>query len=253
MKINIKNVKDLLNLKINMQRRGILITILLLKDDSPKITLAKCRASFNIKKCKEDLVWLHENNFIQWSGYAVAKKSLEAKELEPEVLDIINFMNNLYGRKFSPSSGTTRINLLNRLRQNTPEDVKKVISNRYAVWKDDSVMSMYLQPSTLFKPSNFDKYLEEANYTRQGESFVNASNLSLEDGTEITMSIAKELINTDTYNLKMFSTNGDGGKRGVARDIVRYGKDIKKLINVQDTNEKHNGVREYLYFYNTKK
>tara|TARA_R110002073_G_scaffold148366_4_gene301514 strand:+ start:16855 stop:17616 length:762 start_codon:yes stop_codon:yes gene_type:complete len=252
MKINIKNVKDILNLKINMQRRGILITILLLKDDSPKVTLAKCRASFNMTKTKEDLIWLHENTFIKWSGYSRAKKSIEVKELEPEVIEIIDFMNNLYKRKFSPSSGKTRPNILSRLNYHSVEDIKKVISNRYAVWKDDAMMGKYLQPSTIFNASKFDKYLEEVNHTREGESFVNASNLNLEDGTEITLKIAKELIDTDTYNLRMFSTDGEGNKRGVSKTITRYGKDIKKLIHVQDSNEKYNGVREYLYYYNTK-
>ena len=252
MEINIKNVNEILNLKINMQRRGILITIFLLKDYSPKITLAKCKVSFNMTKTKDDLIWLHENNFIQWSKYDQAKKSVEVKKLEPEVIEIIDFMNNLYRRKFSPSAGSTRLNLVTRLKSNSVEDIKKVISNRYAVWKDDSKMKKYLQPSTIFGASKFDKYLEEVNHTREGESFVNASNLNLEDGTEITLAIAKQLVEGDTYNLKMFLTDSEGNKRGSSTKVVRYGRDIRRLINVQDTNEKYNNVREYLYYYNAK-
>ena len=252
MQINIKNVNEILNLKINMQRRGILITIFLLRDYSPKITLAKCRVSFNMTKTKEDLIWLHEKNFIEWSGYDKAKKTLEVLELEPDVIEIIDFMNTLYRRKFSPSTGSTRLNLVNRLKENSINDIKKVISNRYLVWKDDSQMSQYLNPSTIFRKSKFDKYLEEVKHTREGESFVNASNLNLEDGQEITMSIAKELIDGDTYNLKMFLTDGEGNKRGSSSKVVRYGRDIRKMINVQDSNEKYNGVREYLYYYNAK-
>ena len=232
MQINIKNVKEILNLKINMQRRGILITIFLLKDYSSKITLAKCRVSFNMTKTKEDLIWLHENNFIEWSGYNNAKKTLKVLELEPDVIDVIDFMNTLYRRNFSPSTGSTRVNLVNRLKDNSVEDIKKVISNRYSVWKDDLQMSQHLNPGTIFRKSKFDK--------------------NLEDGQEITMSIAKELIEGDTYNLKMFLTDGEGRKRGSSSKVVRYGRDIKKLISVQDTNEKYNGVREYLYYYNAK-
>lgn len=250
MKLNIKSVKEILNLKINMQRRGILITILLLRDDSPKITLAKCRASFNITKTKEDLIWLHENNFIEWSGFKNAKKSIEDEKVEPDVIEIIDFMNNLYKRKFGHK--TYRKKTLSLLKENSVDDIKKVISNRYVSWKDSTMMSKHLQPSTIFKHAHFIKYLDEANHTREGEAFVNASKIDLKDGDAITISIANELIESDTYNLKMFSTDGKGGKRGVAKNIVRYGKDIKKLIHVQDTNEKHNGVREYLYFYNTK-
>jgi uncharacterized phage protein (TIGR02220 family) len=252
MELKIKNAKEILNLKINMQRRGILITILLLKEDSAKLTLAKCKVSFNMTKTKEDLIWLHENNFIKWSGYENAKKTLEVVALEPDVINLIEFMNTLYRRKFLPGSGTTRANLVNRLKTNSVEDIKKVISNRYLVWKDDSRMSKYLQPSTIFKASNFDKYLEEARHTKEGESFVNAEKLDLKDGTEINMSIANELIATDTYNLKMYFTDGEGNRRGSSRKVVRYGKDIKSLIRVEDLNEKFNGVREHLYYYNTK-
>ncbi len=250
--INIKNIKDLLNLKLNLQRRGILITILLLKESSPELTLAKCKVSFNMNKTKEDLIWLHENNYIKWSKYSQAKKSLESKKLEPEVVEIIDFMNNLYKRRFSPKSGNTRINILNRLKDNSIEDVKKVISNRYAVWKDDSMMEKYLQPSTIFSPSKFDKYLEEVNHTREGESFVNASNLELENGSEITTDIAKQFIQTDTYNLLMYRTDGGGNKRGGSNKLTRYGKDIIKMLLVQDMNEKH-GAREYRYYYNANK
>lgn len=250
--INIKSAKDLLNLKINLQRRGILVTILLLKDVTPEMTLAKCKVSFNMNKTKEDLIWLHENNFIKWSKYDQAKKSLESKELEPEVIEIIDFMNNLYKRRFSAKSGNTRVNLVNRLKDHSIEDIKKVISNRYVKWKDDSTMKQYLQPSTLFTPSKFDKYLEEVNHTREGESFVNASNLELIDGSEITTDISKQFILTDTYNLKMYRTDGDGNKRGGSQNLTRYGKDIVKMLLVQDMNEKH-GVREFRYYYNANK
>lgn len=250
MEINIKAIKELLDLKINMQRRGILITILLLKDTSPKLTLAKCKASFNMTKTRGDLIWLHEHNFIKWSGFERAKKIVEDEEVEPDVIEIIDFMNNLYKRKFGHK--TYRKKTLSLLKENSVDDIKKVISNRYVSWKDSTTMSKHLQPSTIFKPAHFIKYLDEANHTREGESFVNASKIDLQDGDTITISIANELIESDTYNLKMFSTDGKGEKRGVAKNIVRYGKDIKKLIHVQDSNEKFNGIREYLYYYNTK-
>ena len=47
----------------------------------------------------------------------------------------------------------------------------------------------------------------------------------------------------------MFLTDEDGNKRGSSIKICRYGKGIRKMINVQDSNEKYNGVREYLYYY----
>ena len=241
---------DILSENLSMNQRGILITIILNNDYSPKITLAKCKASFNFSKNKEDLIHLHDKGFINWSGVEKARKSLIVKEMEPEVLEILNFMNELYSRSFKPESGNTRVNIMNRLKNNSIDDLKKVISNRYAVWKDDPKMSKHLNPTTIFRASKFDKYLEEVNHTREGESFVNASNLKLEDGTEITTSIARKLIDTDNYNLKLYSTDGSGIKRGVAKKITRSGNAIKKLIHVQNVQENYNGVREYRYYYN---
>lgn len=255
MKININKVGDIMNDKLTMTQRGLLITIFYYskKVSKPSLLLAMCKDSINFNKNKEDLISLCDRGYIEWSGCAKAKESLVVKELEPEVIEIVDFMNNLYKRKFAASNAGTRTNLINRLKDYSIDDIKKVIANRYVVWKDEPKMVNNLRPSTIFRASNFIKYLDEVKHTREGESFVNASNLSLEDGTLITSLIAKDFISTDTYNLKVYNTDGDGNKRGNGKEVVRYGKDIKKLINVQDVQENYNGVREYLYYYNAKK
>ena len=250
MRVNIKNLKEIVNDGLSMAQRGILITILLMKDETPKLTLAKCKASLNFTTHKEDLIYLHDKGFISWSGIARAKKSIEDRVMEKEVVEVIDFMNNLYRRGFGYK--TYRNDVLRLLKDYSIEDIKKVISNRYVAWKDEPKMSMHLQPSTLFRAKNFIKYLDEANHTREGESFVNASNLNLGDGVEITLDISKQLVGTDTYNLYMYSTNGDGEKRGSSQKVSRYGKDIVKMLLVQDMNERH-GVREYRYYYNANK
>lgn len=255
MKINIERVGDIMSDKLTMAQRGILITIFYYskKVGKPSLLLAMCKDSISFIKSKDDLITLCDKGFIEWSGLKKAKESLEIKELESEVIEIVDFMNNLYKRKFAASNAGTRTNLVNRLKDYTIDEIKKVIANRYVVWKDEPKMVSNLRPSTIFRASNFIKYLDEVKHTREGESFVNASYMDLEDGTPITMSIAKNLIATDTYNLRMYNTDGDGNKRGNGKDVTRYGKDIKKLINVQDVQEQHNGVREYLYFYNANK
>ena len=250
MRVNIKNLKEIVNDGLSITQRGILITILLMKDETPKLTLAKCKASLNFTTHKEDLIYLHDKGFISWSGIGRAKKSIEDRVMEKEVVEVIDFMNNLYRRGFSYK--TYRNDVLRLLKDYSIEDIKKVISNRYVAWKDEPKMSMHLQPSTLFRAKNFIKYLDEANHTREGESFVNASNLNLGDGVEITLDISKQLVGTDTYNLYMYSTNGDGEKRGSSQKVSRYGKDIVKMLLVQDMNERH-GVREYRYYYNANK
>ena len=76
MELLIKSVQSILDEKISVLKRGILISILLCKDDNPNITLAKFKATCKHTLLKKELVELHEDNFIKWSGYKVAKKSL---------------------------------------------------------------------------------------------------------------------------------------------------------------------------------
>lgn len=249
MKINIKDKTEIANEKLTITQRGILITIVLMKDVTPKLTLAKCKASFNFTTYREDLVYLHDKGYISWSGVSAAKKKLVEELVTPQVIEIIDFMNNLYRRKFGYETYAKGVKSL--LENYSIEDIKKVVSNRYVCWKDESKMSKFLNPTTVLRPSNFVKYLDEANHTREGESFVNVANLEIEHNTEIVMSLAQSLIDTDTYNLLLYSTDGEGNRRGSSSKIVRYGRDIKKLIRVQDTQEKYNGVREYRYYYNS--
>tara|TARA_B100000780_G_scaffold106230_1_gene74372 strand:+ start:1238 stop:1993 length:756 start_codon:yes stop_codon:yes gene_type:complete len=249
MKVNIKEITEIANEKLTMTQRGILITIVLMKDSTPKLTLVKCKASLSFSKHKEDLIYLHDNGLISWSGVTKAKESIDNLEVEKDVIEVIDFVNNLYRRKFSYK--TYRGVVLRVLKDYPMEDIKKVISNRYVVWKDEIKMRPFLQPSTLFRIKNFVKYLDEANHTREGESFVNISNLKVEHGEEIVMSLAQNLIDTDTYNLLLYKTDGEGNKRGNSSKIVRYGRDVKKLIKVQDAQEKYNNVREYRYYYNS--
>jgi len=249
MEINIKEIKEIANEKLTMTQRGILITIVLMRDANPKLTLAKCKASLNFTTHREDLVYLHDSGFISWSGIVLAKKKLEEELITPQVIEVIDFMNNLYRRKFSYGAYAKKV--LSLLSTYSIDEIKKVVSNRYVCWKDESKMSKHLNPTTIFRPSNFLKYLDEANHTREGESFVNISNLNIEHGEEIVMSLAQNLIDTDTYNLFLYKTDGEGNKRGNSNKVVRSGGAIKKLIKVQDTQEKYNGVREYRYYYNS--
>jgi uncharacterized phage protein (TIGR02220 family) len=247
MKILMNSTKDLLDPKLDITHRGILATILICREANSKMTLAKCKVSFPIKNYTKELIFLHENNFIKWSGYNRAKKTSEKVKSNPDAENIINFMNDLYGRKFQLKTYSNMVTSL--LKDNPLEDIKLVISNRYSVWKHDSFMEKYLTPSTIFKPSKFNKYLEEAKHTRIGESIVNVDKFNLKDNDEVTTKIAKTFVDKDTYVLKIYNTDSNGNKRGSGKAITRYGKDIKKLIHVQDSNEKFNGVREYLYFY----
>ena len=250
MKLLIKNIILLLNPDLSISQRGLLVTILLSKDISPQKTLAKVKTEIKLTDHKEDLIYLHEKGYIEWSGYKSAKKKQEVEKPKPEIIEVVDFMNKLWGRKYTYLSKTisgVKARLFEDKR--SVEDCKNVIANRYVEWKDDSVMHKNLNPVTVFRPSNFDRYLEEVNRTKKGTSFVVAKNTNLDHGQEITYEIAQDLVDQDLYNIKIYSTDDNGLRRGNGAVAKRYGKDIKASLKIQENQVKHGSKREFVYIY----
>lgn len=252
MEVLIKKMVDILDDKLTLSQRGILITALLSKGDNPKITLAIFKVNVKYSKIKEDLVYLHKAGYIKWSGYKTALKSMENKKIDPKLIEVVGFMNGLYGRGFDPNSVSTTKNLRNRLSEHSVEDIKLVISNRYLEWKDDPVMKKHLNPGTIFRPSKFDKYLEDARSTHQGESLVNADKIGLTSGDEITISVVDTLIDKDTYTIKTYDAAPDGTKKGNGITSTLYGKDLKRLLILEKNKINNNGLKEFIYIYKNK-
>lgn len=245
MVINVKNLEGILDDKISLVGRGILVTILLLREKDPKITLAKCKTKISFLKNKEELVHLHNQGLITWSGYSNAVESLKNYLTKPQVEEILTFMSNLYRRGFSPTPD--RIRLINSLLEKySVEEIKKVVSNRYVVWENEPVMCKHLVPETIFRQSKFQKYLEESNYTHEGESFVTVSKLKLEDGDEITLEIANQFSDKDTYSVVSYELNQEGVKITRGSSITRYGKDIKQLLRIRDQQEYKGFILTYI-------
>jgi uncharacterized phage protein (TIGR02220 family) len=176
---------------------------------------------------------------------------VETTPTKNEVEEVFNFMNDVFGRigerAFKPKD-FEKITL-KVLQNNSIESVLGVISNRFERWDNDT-MRQHLNPSTIFRSANFNKYLDDFKDTKIGQTRVNTFNLNLKHNEEFTTDNTQKLINTDTYNLFEFRTDKEGNKKGAPSHIVRYGKDITRLINAQEFSKKINGVREYLYYYN---
>jgi uncharacterized phage protein (TIGR02220 family) len=177
---------------------------------------------------------------------------VETTPTKNEVEEVLNFMNDVFGsrgeRAFKPKD-FEKITL-KVLKYNSIESVKGVISNRFERWNGSDVMRQHLNPNTIFNSEHFKKYLKDLKDTKIGQTRVNTFNLKLKHKEEFTSDNTEGLINTDLYNLFEFSADKEGNKRGISRKIVKYGNDIKKMINAQNINENYNGVREYLYYYN---
>ena len=252
MKILITNVGDILNEKLTLQQRGILITLLIVKDDNSKITLAKFKVMVKMSKIKEDLISLHDKEYICWSGYKTAKKSIEDKEQDPKVVEVIDFMNNLYGRRFDSSVPSTVSGLITQLKTHTVEDVKGVVANRWEAWKNCSKMKTNLNPTTIFRTSKFKKYIEDLKSTGIGSGIVSVDRLKIEHGSEITIDIASKLIQSEVYNIRRMTLNAKGERVGSGQVIKAYGKALVVLIKTENNKIIRGVSKEFTYLYQNK-
>lgn len=83
---------------------------------------------------------------------------------------IIEHLNNKTGKKFSHKSSANQKLIKARFNEDyTLEDFIRVIDIKTNEWINDEKMKKYLKPDTLFRTSNFDKYLNQEDITDKGE------------------------------------------------------------------------------------
>lgn len=74
--------------------------------------------------------------------------------------EIIDYLNRRMGTNYKPDSKGIKAILDPRLKDGyTVEDCKVVIDNMILAWGNDDKMRQYIRPSTLFRPSHIDSYL----------------------------------------------------------------------------------------------
>lgn len=87
------------------------------------------------------------------------KKKNKIKKHKEYIREIILYFNEKTGKKFGADAGGF---ISARLNDGfTIEDCKKVIDIKTAQWLNDPENNKYLRPLTLFRPSNFEGYLNE--------------------------------------------------------------------------------------------
>ena len=80
-----------------------------------------------------------------------------------KAVEIIDYLNEKAGKRFSHKTKETAKHINARLKDGyTVEDFKRVIDNRVMKWSRDKKMKEYIRPDTLFTPTNFEKYLNDA-------------------------------------------------------------------------------------------
>lgn len=84
-----------------------------------------------------------------------------------EAARILRYFNEVTERNFKPSP--TNISLVVALlKEYDSSKIKSVILNKAGQWKDHYELCKYLRPSTIFRKTNFDNYVNEP---MQGEAF----------------------------------------------------------------------------------
>ena len=75
---------------------------------------------------------------------------------------VIDYLNVKAGTHFKPTTRSYVKEITGRLKEGYKLDnFKYVIDVKVAEWKDDKKMRQYLNPETLFRVSNFDRYLNQ--------------------------------------------------------------------------------------------
>lgn len=96
----------------------------------------------------------------------IQKKEKDESEEVPERFsaeyrEIIDYLNEKTGKKFSARSRVNQGHMSARLKEGfTVDDFKKVIDIKWFQWHDDPKMAKFLRPETLFG-TKFDRYLNE--------------------------------------------------------------------------------------------
>lgn len=91
------------------------------------------------------------------------KESITKELITKYIKDIVEYLNNVTNGHFKHTTKTTRKYITARLKEGyTVNDFKLVIDKKNSDWKNDLKMRDYLTPSTLFNPTNFEKYLNAA-------------------------------------------------------------------------------------------
>lgn len=83
-----------------------------------------------------------------------------AEFVKPEI-EILNHLNQVTGRNFKPVESNLKL-IRARLEEESPEILKAVIELKTFEWLNDTKMSEYLRPETLFNATKFQGYSARA-------------------------------------------------------------------------------------------
>ena len=96
----------------------------------------------------------------------------EKNEKKETCAEIIEYLNIKTGKSYRATTNATQESISGRLSDGyILDDFKKVIDSKTKEWKDTD-MEKHLSPATLFRPANFEKYLQNATETSSEYDWV---------------------------------------------------------------------------------
>lgn len=124
-------------------------------------TMATNKNKIKENKIKKNKIKESNNIYV---GQFVDELPECANHLTENCKEIIDYLNNKIGSKYSYKSESTKKLLKSILKDYTIDDVMLVIDKMCYLWnrkpkKGEKDMRLYLRPSTLFRKSNFENYL----------------------------------------------------------------------------------------------
>lgn len=115
------------------------------------------------------------------TSFSNTKDNMSSSEKIP-FKKIIDHLNQVTGSRFSSKSSDTQKHIKARWNEgNTFEDFISVIDVKNKQWKDNSEMSKYLRPSTLFSAKNFENYKGEAIADKKKNQKPKANDIDLNE------------------------------------------------------------------------
>ena len=97
------------------------------------------------------------------------KRGCNPSDQEKEVISLYNAITGQNRREAVDIISMIRARLAEG---RTVDDFKKVITKKYNQWREDEKMCKFIRPSTLFRPGNFDDYLNEPEPNVKGRESV---------------------------------------------------------------------------------
>lgn len=111
-----------------------------------------------------DVCYITEEDIIDVLSSGEKKKALSRKL----AISLIDYFNEYCGKKFKPEVNAKLVISLIESGY-TENDIKRVIRSKYHQWNGSETLHHFIRPSTIFRRSNFENYVQEDLSTKEKE------------------------------------------------------------------------------------